>query len=241
MRSLPGQRSRLRQRRVEPSCSLARRHWRWRLALSPVVPHPPSCAPFAPGPLRPFFATMGALPPARSVAPVLDLSSAASRSAPREQVSLIHALGLPTIPSPNTCECSASSGQATLPLRRVGPRLLPHEAVLNGNSGLGHWVAGSPHHTGRIEFSFLSYRRDSLRTSRSPPAALHPVSRRRSCIWLQVTLTWKGLSPLRPSALSGAPPDRPRRSPSPQGGRGFASASSGRERQAGNEKGSMRV
>jgi hypothetical protein len=26
--------------------------------------HPPSCAPFAPGPLRPFLATMGALTPA---------------------------------------------------------------------------------------------------------------------------------------------------------------------------------
>ena len=41
-------------------------------------------------------------------------------------------------------------------------------------------------------------------TGRSPPAAPHPVSPRRSCSRLQVTLTWRGLPPLRPSALSGA-------------------------------------
>ena len=108
-----------------------------------------------------------------------------------EQVSLIHALGLPAIPSPNTGGRSASSGQGTLPHRRVEPRELPHGSSPNGNSGLGHWVAGSPHHAGRIEFVIL-------RTSRSPPAALHPVSRRRSPSRLQVTSTWRGLSPLRP-------------------------------------------
>src|SRR5208283_2788915 len=43
-----------------------------------------------------------------------------------------------------------------------------------------------------------------LRTGRSPPAALHPVSRRRSCNRLQFTLTWRGLPRLRSSALSGA-------------------------------------
>jgi hypothetical protein len=117
----------------------------------------------------------------------------------REQVSLIHAPGLPAIPSPNTCGCSASSGQGTLPYQRVGPSKLPF-----GNSGLRLGYAGSPHHTGRIEFRFLSSGRDLLRTSRSPPAALHLVSPRRSCIQLQVTLTWIGLLPLRPGALSGA-------------------------------------
>jgi hypothetical protein len=106
------------------------------------------------------------------------------------QVSLIHALSLPSIPSPTTCGCFASSGHVTH--RRVKPRLLP-----SGNSGLHLSLAGSSHHTGRIEFV-------CLRTGRSPPAALHPVSRRRSCSRLQVTLTWRGLSPLRPSALSGA-------------------------------------
>src|SRR5208337_3181618 len=66
------------------------------------------------------------------------------------QVSLIHALGLPTIPSPTTCGRSASSGHVTP--RRVEPRLLPHRVNPNGNSGLRHSLAGSPHHTGRIEF-----------------------------------------------------------------------------------------
>ncbi len=121
-----------------------------------------------------------------------------------EQVSLIHALGLPAIPSPNTCGCSASSGRGTLPHQRVGPRWLPATAFALENSELRLCYAGSPHLTGRIEFSFLSGWRDFLRTSRSPPAALHPVSPRRSCSRLQVTLTWGGLSPPRPSALSGA-------------------------------------
>ena len=88
------------------------------------------------------------------------------------QVSLIHAPGLPTIPSPTTCGCSVSSGHATH--RRIEPRLLPHEVYPNGNSGLRHSLAGSPHHTGRIEFLIV-------RTGRSPPAAPHPVSPRRSC------------------------------------------------------------
>src|SRR5208282_3652774 len=54
-----------------------------------------------------------------------------------------------------------------------------------------------PHHTGRIEFLIV-------RTGRSPPAAPHPVSPRRSCRRLQVTSAWRGLSPLLPGALSGA-------------------------------------
>jgi hypothetical protein len=123
------------------------------------------------------------------------------------QVSLIHASGLPAIPSPNTCGRSASSGRGTLPHQRVGPRALPF-----GYSGLRRSLAGSPHLAGRIEFSFLSYGRDFLRTSRSPPVAPHHASRRdlalqrdRSYVRLQVTLTRRGLSPLRPNALSGAP------------------------------------
>jgi len=112
-----------------------------------------------------------------------------------EQVSLIHALGLPTILSPTTCGCSASPRHVTY--RRVEPRLLPHGSSPNGNSGLRHSLAGSPHHAGRIEFLIV-------RTGRSPPAAPHPVSRRRSCSRLQVALTWRELSPLRPSTLSDA-------------------------------------
>jgi hypothetical protein len=87
------------------------------------------------------------------------------------QVSLIHAFSLPAIPSPPTCACSALPGHVTH--RQVEPRLLPHGIPPNGNSGLRLSLAGSPHPAGRIEFVIL-------RTSRLPPAALHPVSRRRS-------------------------------------------------------------
>jgi hypothetical protein len=115
-----------------------------------------------------------------------------------QQVSLIHALSLPALPSPTTCGCSALPGHVTHP--QVEPRLLPHGIFPNRNSELHPSLAGSPHHAGRIEFSFLPYLGDFLRTGRSPPAALHPVSRRRRCSRLQVTLTWRGLPPLRLSA-----------------------------------------
>jgi len=185
MRGIPHSSSRLPRGRVEPSRGVARRHWLRRFAWFSVAPHPPSCAPFAPGPLRPFLATMGALTPARSVAPVLGPLPAASRSAPRKQVSLIHALGLPTLPSPTTCGCSASSSQGTLPYQRVGPRQLPYEATLNGSSGLRHYLAGSPHHAGRIEFVIL-------RTGRSPPVAPHHASRLTShCSEIAVTFGYR--------------------------------------------------
>ena len=113
----------------------------------------------------------------------------------RGQVSLIHALGLPTLPSPTICGSSALPRHVTF--RQVEPRLHPFGTSPSGNSGLRHSLAGSPLHTDRIEFVIL-------RTGRSPPAAPHPVLPRRSCSRLQVTLTWRGLSPLRPNALSGA-------------------------------------
>jgi hypothetical protein len=195
MSNEPGQSTRLRRRRVEIPSGLARRHCDRGKDPGPGGAASTFLRPFAPGPLRPFFATVGALTPARSVQAVLGLFPAATRSAPHEQVSLIHALGLPTIPSPTTCGCSASPRH--VPCRRVEPRPHPHGVTPNGNSGLRLSLAGSSHPTGRIEFV-------SLRTGRSPPAAPHPVSRRRSCSRFQVTLTWRGLSPLRPSALSGA-------------------------------------
>jgi len=180
---------RLRRRRAESPTGIARRHWRW--ADSPPCGFSSTfLRPFAPGPLRPFRALMGALTPTRSVLAVPGLSPAATPSAPREQVSLIHAPGPRVIPSPTTCARSASPRHVTC--GRVGPRVHPHRI-----SGLRHSLAGSPPRTGRIEFVIL-------RTDRSPSAAPHPVSRRRSCSRLQVTLTWRGLSPLRPSALSGA-------------------------------------
>jgi hypothetical protein len=47
-----------------PGCLARRRLRRCFLRRSPHRP-PPSCAPFAPGPLRPFPATMDAVTPAR--------------------------------------------------------------------------------------------------------------------------------------------------------------------------------
>ena len=46
-----------------PAC-LAGRHWREGRSVSASTSHPPSCAPFAPSPLRDFLATTGALTPA---------------------------------------------------------------------------------------------------------------------------------------------------------------------------------
>ena len=130
--------------RVEPTCGLARRHWA--VGVSPILRSSSSTflRPFAPDPLRSFLALMDALTPARSVQAVLGLFPAATLSAPREQVSLIHAPDLPTIPSPTTCVRSVSPRHVTC--RRIEPRLLP-----DGNSGLRHSLAGSPHHTGRPE------------------------------------------------------------------------------------------
>ena len=84
------------------------------------------------------------------------------------QVSLIHTSGLsnhsvsnhPTWPS--RCFC-------TLPLSPTGFRF---------RSWLRLSLAGSPLMHGRIEFVIL-------RTGRSPPAAPHHASLRRSCSWLQ--------------------------------------------------------
>jgi hypothetical protein len=87
-----------------------------------------------------------------------------------KQVSLIHASSLPD---------HSVSNHLTHPRRRFVT--LPLSAtgfpVLQG-SGLRLSHAGSSTAPGRIEFVIL-------RTGRSPPAALHPASRRRSCSWLQ--------------------------------------------------------
>ena len=87
-----------------------------------------------------------------------------------EQVSLIHVLGLPTIPSPTTCAPSLSLSHATPQLSKLPP-LYPEVWASPFASRLAS-------RAGRIEFV-------NLRTGRSPPAAPHLVSRRRSCSWLQ--------------------------------------------------------
>jgi hypothetical protein len=192
MSMCPDQRPRFRRRRTEPSAGTARRHWADEMCAA-VHPHSSTfLRPFAPDPLQALPRSYGR---SDSCSPG---SSAFLRHELRlggEQVSRIHTPGLPTLPSPTPCGCCVSSGHVTR--RRIAPRWLPHGTPPNGNSGLRHSLAGSPHHTGRIEFLIV-------RTGRSPPAAPHPVSPRRSCSRLQVTSTWRGLSPLQPGALSGA-------------------------------------
>ena len=111
----------------------------------------------------------------------------------RGQVSLIHPLGLPTLPSPTT---AASPGRLRTSWR-IGPDRLGFP-----RAGLRSLPAGSPFAS--AESSSLSY--GLAVHPLLSPAALHPVSRRRSCGGFQIDVEyiWRGLSPLRPSALSGA-------------------------------------
>ena len=169
MSTCPDPRSRFRRRRTESSTGTARRHWAEEMY---AAVHPCSSTflrPFAPGPLQALPRSYGRC----------DSCSPGSSTLRRyelrlfgEQVSLLHAHDLPAIPSPTTCARSVSPRHVTC--RWIEPSKLPHEAVLNENSGLRHSLADSPHHAGRIEFL-------SVRTSHSPPAAPHPVSPRRSC------------------------------------------------------------
>ena len=108
----------------------------------------------------------------------------------RRQVSLIHVPGLPIIPSPTT-RCAPGTAFPRYPSAR--------RASLISRSGLRHSLAGSPVTPGRIEFVIL-------RTDLSPPAALHLASWRRSCsrVTGRRAYTWRGLSPLWSSTLSGA-------------------------------------
>ena len=112
---------------------------------------------------------------------------AASRN---EQVSLIHVPGLPIIPSPTT-RCAPGTAFPRYPSARRASHIY--------RSGLRHSLGGSPVTPGRIEFVIL-------RTDLSPPAALHPASWRRSCsrVTGRRAYTWRGLSPLWSSTLSGA-------------------------------------
>ena len=146
-----------------PAC-LAGWHWREGRSVSPSTPHPPSCTPFAPSPLRDFTATMEALTPARPA-----LRSLHEHRLFGEQVSLIHVSDLPTPPSPTTPQAL----DADFP-RYPSSRRVSH---LRG-SRLHLCLAGSPTLTGRIEFVIL-------RMDRSPPVAPYPASRRRSYSWLQ--------------------------------------------------------
>jgi hypothetical protein len=147
-----------------PAC-LARGHSRWLRFCFDRRYSSTSLPPLAPSPLRDFTATLEALTPVRP----------ALRSLPEhrlftgEQVSLIHVSDLPIPPSPTTPQAldvdfpRYPSSRRVSCLRRSRLHLFP---------------AGSPTLTGRIEFVIL-------RMDRSPPAAPHPASRRRSCSRLQ--------------------------------------------------------
>jgi hypothetical protein len=93
------------------------------------------------------------------------------------QASLLTVLDLPAIPSPTTCVRSVSPRHVTC--RRIESRSHPYGSSPNGNSRLHHSLAGSPRYAGRIVFLIV-------RTGRSPPVTLHPVSRRRSYLRLRV-------------------------------------------------------
>jgi hypothetical protein len=173
MMNSQGSGTRLHRWRVEPTCGLARGHLA--VGISPILRSSSSTflRPFAPDPLQALPRSYG-----RSDSCSRRLGRAGiivRRPPPRllgVQVSRFHAPDLPTIPSPTTCGRSVSPRHVTC--RWTRPRLLPHEVILNGNSGLRPSLADSPHHAGRIEFL-------CVRTGPSPPAALHPVSPRRSC------------------------------------------------------------
>ena len=148
---------------VAPAC-LARRHSRWLRFCLDRCYSSTSLPPLAPSPLRDFTATMEALTPVRPA-----LRSLHEHRLLGEQVSLIHVSDLPIPPSPTTPQALDADFPRYPSSRRV--------SCLR-RSRLHHFPAGSPTLTGRIEFVIL-------RMDRSPPAALHPALRRRSCSWLQ--------------------------------------------------------
>src|SRR5579872_4198141 len=169
MGTRPEQRSRFHRWRTETPAGTARRHSAEEIY---AAVHPCSSTflrPFAPSPLQALLRSYGR---SDSCSPGSSALCGREHRLHHEQVSLIHAHDLPAILSPTTCGRSVSPRHVTC--RWIEPRWLPHEAELNGNSGLRHSLADSPHHAGRIEFL-------SVRTGRSPPAAPHPVSPRRSC------------------------------------------------------------
>ena len=153
---------RLASTEAAPAC-LARGHWRW-LSFCPDRRHAStSLPPLAPSPLRDFTATMEALTPVRPALRPLHEHRLFS-----EQVSLIHASDLLIIPPPTTLGLPPSLSHPT-----------PQRVGLPTRVGPGFATESQARQlSGRIAFVFL-------RTDRSPPAAPHPASRRRSGSRLQ--------------------------------------------------------
>ncbi len=169
MSTCPDQYTRFRRRRTEDSTGTARRHWAEHCSAA-VHPHSSTfLRPFAPGPLQALLRSYGR---SDSCSPGSSALLGHEHRLGDAQVSLFHAHDLPAILSPPTCGRSVSPRHVTC--RWIEPSDLPHGNTPNGNSGLRLQLADSPPHAGRIEFL-------CVRTDRSPPAALHPVSPRRSC------------------------------------------------------------
>ena len=121
--------------------------------------HPPSCTPWLHGRYPASTLTMGALTPVR-------------HSSPHRSPCLTCTAFL-TIPPPTTW-CLPRRRFRTLPLSATG---LP-PSHLRWRVKASPFPSGLAKASGRIEFVIL-------RTGRSPPAASHPASRRRSRSWLQ--------------------------------------------------------
>jgi len=127
------------------------RHWRRLLLPRHGLAHPPSCAPWLHAHYGRFPATMGALTPVRHS--LLRTGLPASRTWPSRPFRLQP----PSAPRRRFC---------TLPLSATGVPLPWDQA-----SPLASRLAAAPR-PNRVRL---------LRTGRSPPAASHPASRRRSC------------------------------------------------------------
>ena len=170
---------------------LARGHSRrCRLPRFPLSPST-FLRPFAPDPLQTLLSSYGRSDSCPPRSWTLSLIACSTYG----QGSLIHAPGLPTILSPTTCGRSVSPRYATF--RRIESRSLPYGSSPYGNSRLRHSLATSPHLAGRIEF--LSYGLAVHLRLLSTPSRDDAVT-----FGYRVTLTRRGLPPLRPSALSGA-------------------------------------
>ena len=123
---------------------------------------------------------------------------------PDVQVSLLHVLTLPdhSVPNHLVFPCRRFILATLFSARQVSHLKTLCLSIDSGHrqngSRLRHSLAGSPKPPGRNGFVIL-------RTGRSPPAALHPASRRRSYSRLQaVAYTWRGLAPLCVSTPAGA-------------------------------------
>ena len=167
---------------------LAMRHSRQSVAWQPRLPASTSLRSLRSRPvtaLHRYYGRSDSCPPGSSALPSMNTGSC------YEQVSLIHAPDLPIPPPPTTSSPSTSLSHAT-------PQLV--ESPVFHGSRLHQPLAGSLALVRRIGFVILQM-------DRSPPAASHPASLRRSCSRLQTgeRLSGEDFHLSGQCALSGAP------------------------------------